>query len=79
MELETKQFINNVDEWIKQIRSEFCRIKDMSNITEENVGNIEHNYELIHDLKDEIESLKKEVKALKVIGLVNLKVNLKKN
>jgi archaellum component FlaC len=73
MELQTQNFIENVDAWIKQIRGEFSEITDVSNIVEENNGNIQHNYELIHELKDEIDSLKKELGALKLLQLVSLK------
>lgn len=78
MELQTKQFIENVDSWIKQIRSDFNQITDCSDIVEENVGNIQHNYELIHELNEEIETLKKEIATLKLIELVNLKAKIKK-
>jgi prefoldin subunit 5 len=78
MELQTKQFIENVDSWIKQIRTEFNDITDCSDLVEENVGNIQHNYELIHELKEEIETLKKEIATLKLIELVNLKAKARK-
>ena len=77
MEIETRQFVENVDSWIKQIRTEFGQITDCSDVVEENVSNIQHNYELIHELKEEIESLKKEVATLKLIELVNLKAKIK--
>jgi prefoldin subunit 5 len=73
MDIQTRQFIENVDSWIKQIRGEVNQITDVSEIVEENVGNIQHNYELIHELKEEIDDLKKEIATLKLIGLVSLK------
>jgi len=73
MDIETKVFKENVDSWIKQIRNEVGNISDVSPIVEENVGNIQHNYELIHELKDEIEKLKQEINALKIIQIINLK------
>jgi len=76
MELETKNFIDNVDAWIKQIRSEFGQITDVSNIVEENTNNIQHNYELIYELKEEIEQLKNEIKTLKVIQLLQVREKL---
>ena len=78
METETKHFVENVDSWIKQIRSEFGEITDVSNVVEENVGNIQHNYELIHELNDEIDSLKKELGALKLIQLISIKEKIAK-
>ena len=39
----------------------------------ENTDNIQHNYELIYELKDEIEELKQEINALKLIQIISLK------
>lgn len=76
METDTKNFIENVDSWIKQIRAEFNQVTDVSAIVEENVNNIQHNYELIYELKREIDNIKEELKALKVIQLLQLKEKL---
>ena len=73
MDPETKTFIENVDSWIKQIRSEFSQITDVSSIVEETVNNTQHNYELIYELKEQLDSLKEEIKALKLIQLIQLK------
>ncbi len=66
-------FKENVDAWIKQIRSEFSQITDVSTIVEENANNVQHNYELIHELKDHIDDLKKEVNALKLLQIMSIK------
>ena len=80
MEQETQTFIENVDAWIKQIREELSEVTDVSNIVQEHDGNIQHNYELIQELKDEVDILKREFQALKLIQLMNLKERLiKKN
>lgn len=71
-----KVFIENVDAWIKQIRSEFSQFTDLPSVVEENVGNIQHNYELAFELKDQIEELKKELQALKVVQLATLKLKM---
>jgi len=65
--------MDNVDSWIKQIRSEFNQITDVSSIVEENVDNVQHNYELIYELKGQVDSLKAELKALKLMQLLQLK------
>ncbi len=75
MDQETKEFKENVDAWIKQIRQEVSEVKYNSPITGENTDNIQHNYELIHELKDELEKLKKEINALKIIQIINMKKN----
>ncbi len=78
MESDTKNFMENVDSWIKQIRAEFSQITDVSGIVEENVNNVQHNYELIYELKDDIDNLKGEIKALKLMQLLQLKEGLVK-
>lgn len=73
MDKETKNYLENIDFWIKQIRAEFGQITDVSSIVEENVNNVQHNYELLYELKEQIDDLKQEVKALKLMQLLQLK------
>ena len=73
MELELETFRENVDSWIKQIRREFADFSDLPSVVNENTDNIQHNYELIYELKDEIEELKQEINALKLIQIISLK------
>ena len=73
MEPELKVFTDNVDAWIKQIRREFANFSDIPVVVSENTDNIQHNYELIYELKDEVEELKQEINALKLIQIVSLK------
>lgn len=73
MEQEVQCFIDNIDSWIKQIRREFSDFQDVPNIVNENVDNIQHNYELIYELKDQVEELKQEINALKLIQIISLK------
>jgi len=73
MEPEIKIFTENVDAWIKQIRKEFTNFSDVPNVVNENIDNIQHNYELIYELKDEMDELKQEINALKLIQIISLK------
>ena len=73
MEPELKVFTDNVDAWIKQIRREFANFSDIPGVVNENTDNIQTNYELIYELKDEVEELKQEINALKLIQIVSLK------
>jgi len=73
MEPELKVFTDNVDAWIKQIRREFANFSDIPGVVSENTDNIQHNYELIYELKDEVEELKQEINALKLIQIISLK------
>ena len=73
-------FKENVDSWIKQIRREFSDFSDIPAVVQENSDNIQHNYELIYELKEQIDRLKEEVKALKLMQLLQIKDQLvKKN
>ena len=73
MEKEIEIFRDNVDSWIKQIRREFTDFSDIPSLVAENADNVQHNYELIYELKDEIEELKQEINALKLIQIISLK------
>ena len=75
MDEETKNFVENIDAWIKQIRREFS---DIPSVVSENTDNIQHNYELIYELKDEIEELKQEINVLKLIQIITLKFEKEK-
>ena len=77
MEPELETFKDNVDSWIKQIRREFSEFLDLPPIISENAENIQHNYELIYELKDQIEELKQELNALKLIQIISLKQKMK--
>ena len=73
MEHEIEVFRDNVDSWIKQIRREFSDFSELPNLVSENTDNIQHNYELVYELKDQIEELKQEINALKLIQIISLK------
>ena len=70
---ELKVFIDNVDVWIKQIRREFSAFKGLPLLVEENSETIQHNYELISELKDQIADLKLDIQALRMIQIISLK------
>ena len=66
-------FRDNVDSWVKQIRREFSDFSELPGVVNEHSDNIQHNYELIYELKDQIEELKQEINALKLIQIISLK------
>lgn len=77
MDKDIEVFKENVDSWIKQIRREFSQFSDLPGVVNESIDNIQHNYELIYELKDEIEELKQEINALKLIQIITLKNKIK--
>lgn len=68
-----KAYILNTDSWVKQIKREQSELGELPSIANENAENIQHNYELIYELKDQIEELKQETDALKLIQIISLK------
>ena len=74
-------FKSNVDVWIKQLNARMSKIEERLNLnigeTTENIDNIQHNYELIYELGEQIEELKHEINALKLIQIITLKQNAK--
>ena len=77
MDRETLKFKENVDEWIKQMKADLSEIKELPLTVDENVNNIQHNYELIQEMKDDIDDLKQEIKLLKIMHIMVLKQNQK--
>ena len=66
-------FKSDVDFWIKQIRNEHKGIMDYGKIVEENTNNIQHNYELILELKKQIDYSQEDINALKLMQLLQIK------
>ena len=79
MDKEMEIFKTNIDSWIKQIRSEYTDILDMDLVVSEHTDNIQHNYELIHELREEVEELKRELNMMKVLHMMAIKGELKSN
>lgn len=59
-----KSYIMNTDSWVKQIKREQNEFDELPSLINENTDNIQHNYELIYELKDQIEELQKEINEL---------------
>ena len=63
----------NMDDWVKEMNSKVCGLTEVPYTLVENTSNIQHNYELVTELRGEIEELKQEIKLLKLMQLVALK------
>lgn len=66
-----KNFIEGVDGWIKDVNKKM-EMMDLD-LLNENTDNIQHNYELIYEIKDQLEEQKQELNALKLVQIVSLK------
>lgn len=64
---------HNMNAWVINLRQDIGLNKNLDGLVNENVGNIQHNYELIQELKDQFDELKNEVNALKLMQLMNLR------
>lgn len=71
--VDIEEFKYNVDEWIKQIREEFSQFKHMPKVLDEGLNNIQHNYELVMELQQEVADLKQELRLLKAMQFAFLK------
>ena len=63
----------NVDSHIKELKRRISELEDLPTISRQNADNIQHNYELIYELKDKNEELTQEINALKLIQVITLK------
>ena len=71
--LTLEELKQNTDDWVKDMNSKVEQLTNIPDTVVENTGNIQHNYELVTDLRSEIEDLKQEIKLLKLMHLVALK------
>ncbi|MBI4440443.1 hypothetical protein HY638_05710 [Candidatus Woesearchaeota archaeon] len=75
---EFKDFKENMDGWVKQVRHELSEVRDFSSAVDENASNIQHNYELVHDLKRELQELRQEMNALKLLHIMSVRKSMMK-
>ena len=69
----TKAYVKNIDYWIKKIQKDKKDLFYLPELLNETMNNTDFNYELIEELKDEIEDLKAEINALKLIQIITIK------
>ena len=73
-----KQFQKDVDHWIKDFNSTVSTLKEVPKQVDEHEYNINHNYELMLEMKEEIQNLREELKTLRLVQTVMLKEKLVK-
>ena len=66
-----KEYIINVDAWVRTVNLRISNVKNYSNQIQENLGNTNHNYELILRLKEEVDNVKQGLTSLRLHQLMN--------
>lgn len=62
-----------MDYWVKDFDHKFKEIGPIRSQMEENKQNIDYNYELIKELKNELQQLRKEIAQLKHFSIIAMK------
>ena len=68
-----KQFKQNIDDWIKFFNVEISKIKELQDLFQQNHDEMGYLYSLVYEIKDDIEDLKQEINALKLIQILSIK------
>ena len=66
-------FKNSMDSWIKDFNSRVNDVEESADAMEEFTGNVNHNYELILDVKEKIDDLKEQIQTMKLTQLIIIK------
>jgi uncharacterized protein Yka (UPF0111/DUF47 family) len=72
-EITLDQLKQNFDDWVREMNSKVTGLNEVPQTMVENTENIQHNYELVTELREEIDELKQEIKLLKLMNLMVLK------
>lgn len=71
-------FKENVDGWVRELSAEVSSYKDIPTVVEYNAENNQHNYELIQELKDNVEELRDDLRMMKAIQAAILETSIDK-
>ena len=75
---EIQEFKKSMDAWVKYFNAKTEPVEFLIKIADEQAGCINHNYELICELRAEINRLKEEVAALRLIQLMHLQTQVRR-
>jgi hypothetical protein len=70
---EIDSFKFSMDLWVKDINSKLMELSAYPQVFQQNIDNIEHNYELLKQMREENEELKKQIQVMKVTQLLIIK------
>mgnify|MGYP001612385237 CR=1 FL=1 len=71
------KYVENIDHWVRELNKKVTELSEYESLLVESADNTQHNYELIYELKDDMEELKHEINALKLIQIISLKIRKK--
>lgn len=69
---ELQAFKMNMDSWVKFFNTKLREVTAISSQVKESADNANHNYELIKEIREEMDDLKEEMRALKLIQMMML-------
>ena len=66
-------FKQEMDRWVKEYQSDLESVRTLPTSVEENTQNIDHNYEIMQEVRLEIGHLKEEISALRTLQYLSIK------
>ena len=75
---EFELFKSDMDNWVKEFRRELNEHSGVIPLVEEHSENIDHNYEILQEMRAEMLKLREELSALRLVQLLHLKSELQK-
>ena len=76
MKKEFQIFKTEMDSWVKDFNSQLNDHSEIHSLVKEHDDNIDHNYEMIMEMRSEMSQLKEELAALRLVQLLHLKSEL---
>lgn len=70
---EFTQFKFNMDLWVKDMSGRMSEFSAFPAMLQENIYNTEHNYELVNEMKTEVEQMRNQLQTLKMTQLMIIK------
>ena len=76
MKKQFELFKTDMDGWVKEIRRDLNDCTRVLPIVDEHSENIDHNYEMMQEMRAEMRKLKEDLTALRMVQLLHLKSEL---
>jgi hypothetical protein len=59
----------SMDEWVREMNSKVEELSEVPKAMVENTDNIQHNYELIAEMKAQLDEMKQDIRLIKLMQL----------